>query len=210
VQGEIELEGLAGEVRCRAGLGEMEVALASTIATRILGADGVRVSDDLVGPAYLCRRVDGGYQIVVRATVPDIRFAITHELAHYAIRELARAKLESAEEERAANYLAAAILAPPAALRLAHKAHGNTLRALRPLAEAFGLSQTSIHLRLAEVLGDDRALVTANQNHVLSRGSRWETISAVSVAQGRVQRPDVAKATLRGGIDEGRVALRLR
>lgn len=81
---------------------------------------------------------------------------------------------------------------------------------IKPLGKRFGLSQTSVHLRLAEVLGDDRALVTANQNHVMSRGDGWATVPVVGVAHGRVKRPDIAKATLRGGIDEGRIALRRR
>lgn len=207
---QLELEFLAQEVRRIAGLGDDENALATTIATRVLGTDGVALDPQLQGPAYLRRRVDGGYQIVVRPTTPDMRFALMHEMGHYAIREIAHVTLGAVDEERAANYLAAAILAPADTLRRAYVFYGEGLRRLRPLAKAFGMSQTSMHLRLAEVLGDGRAIVTANNNNILSRGATWITIPVLKLASGETRRPDVQKATLHGGIDEGRIALRVR
>jgi len=81
---------------------------------------------------------------------------------------------------------------------------------LRPIAKTFGLSQTATQLRLAEVLGDERAVVTANHANVLVRGRGWGSVPVLRIAAGQARRPDVAKVTLRGGIDEGRVALRRR
>lgn len=211
VKGEqLELELLAREVRRRAGLADDENEHATTIAIRLLGTAGVAIDADLSGPAYLRRRADGGFQIVVRPTIPDVRFAIMHELGHYALREIERAHLDAVTEEKAANYLAAAILAPAGALRRAHSYVGNELRQLRPLAKTFGLSQTSVQLRLGEVLGDERAIVTARSAHVLSRGASWATVPVLELASGARRSARVAKATLRGGIDEGRVALRGR
>lgn len=207
---QLELELLADEVRKRAGLAENENALATTIAVRLLGPTGVAIDPDLHGVAYLRRRSDGGFQIVVRPGLVDVRFVIAHELGHYALREVAHAELAGAEEERAANYLAAAILAPAESIRRAHRYFGNELRQLRPLAKTFGLSQTSTQLRLGEVLGDERAIVTARNGNILTRGQVWATVPVLEVARGSRRTIGILKVTLRGGIDEGRIALRAR
>lgn len=202
-----DLELLATEVRRRAGLTDDDNELATTIAGRLLGEQGLAVDETLRGAAYLRRRSDGGYQIVIRPSFHDVRWAVSHELGHYAIREIARAQMPVEAEEHAANYLAAAILAPPRAVRRAHAHYGAELRHLRPIARTFGLSQTATQLRLGEVLGDKRAVVTKRSNVVLSRGSGWMQIPAIEIARGKAKSQDIARATLRGGIDEGRVAL---
>lgn len=206
---QLELELLADDVRQRAGLGTDDNEYATEIAVRLLGVDGVAIVPELRSAAYLRRRVDGGFQVSIGPTVTDARFAVMHEIAHWAIREIACWSLEQADEEQAANYLAAAILSPRRALIRAYRHFGSELRKLRPIAELFGLSQTATQLRLGEVLGDKRAVVTARHGHVLSRGSGWPSVPAVEIARGKASRPNVVKATLRGGIDEGRVALRV-
>lgn len=204
---QLELEFLAAEVRRLAGLTDDDVRpLATTIATTLLGPDGVALDPCLHGPAYLTRREDGGFQIVVRDGLADVRFAIAHELGHYAIREIARARLDSTVEERAANYLAAAILAPAPTMLEAHAHFGEKLR---DIARTFGLSQTSTVLRIAEVRGDERAVVTRTGN-VLARGVTWATVPIVDYVRGRTQWRGLAKAALRGGIDDGRVAVRVK
>lgn len=197
---------MAAELRRLAELAVDDNELASTIAVRVLGPDGLTLDPELQGPAYLRRRTDGGYQIVVRAGLPDVRFAIAHELGHFAIREIARAAIDPVAEERAANYLGAAILAPPDMIARAHAHYGERLRSI---ARTFGLSQTSAQLRLAEVIGDERAVVTKT-GYVLARGATWASVPVVDYARGATNWRGLAKAPLRGGIDEGRIAVRVK
>lgn len=204
---QLELEYLAAAVRRLAGLTDKDVQpLATKIAVRLLGEDGIVLDRELRGPAYLRMREDGGYQIVVRAGLPDVRFAIAHELGHYAIREIAQAELDGVAEEHAANFLAAAILAPPHMIRRVHSFYGERLRTI---ACTFGLSQTSTVLRIAEVIGDERAVVTRTGN-VLARGDTWATVPVLDYARGRTKWCGLAKAKLRGGIDDGRIAVRVK
>ncbi len=206
---QLELEVLATEVRRRAGLADDDFELATRIAARLLGPDGVALDPELEGPAYLRPDEDGGYQIVVRPDARDVRFHIAHELAEWALRTMANFRGTEVERERAANYIAAAILAPEAEVRRAHDAVGEKLPRL---ASHFGLSQTSMVLRLAEVRGDERAVVTKT-GHVLLRTQGafpWARVPVLSVARGKTHWCRLAKAHLRGGIDEGRVALRVK
>ncbi len=202
-----EWERLASEMRGRAGLRVHDNERSTVIVVRHLGAAGLRIDRELEGGAYLTQRVDGGYQIVIRPDLPDVRFATIHELSHYGIRVIAGMKLPADAEERGANYTAAAILAPKEAVLRVYRHFGAELRRLRAIANIFGLSQTAMQLRLAEVLGDERAVVTARNGNVLSRGLRWRTEPTLALARGRRRSPGVAKVTLHGGIDEGRVAL---
>lgn len=204
----MELELLAKEVRQRAGLGDEELEFATRIAGRVLGPDAITLDPAMKGAAYLRRTIEG-WQIVVNPGARDVRFHVAHELGEWALRSLARFDGSDAEREKAANYLAAAILAPEAAVRRAHAAVGEKLRVL---ATQFGLSQTSVVLRLAEVHGDERAVVTKTGNVLIrTQGAfAWETVPVVDVAAPGGRWAGLAKAELRGGIDEGRVALRVR
>lgn len=204
---QLDLELLAKEVRRRAGLSDEDMELATKIAARVLGPDSISLDPELRGSAYLRRTLDG-YQIVVNPRGRDVRFHVAHELGEWALKSLARFEGSEAERERAANYLAAAILAPEAAIRRAHAAVGERLGVL---ASRFGLSQTSVVLRLAEVHGDERAIVTKTGNVMIrTQGAfPWATVPVIDVARG-TRWVGLAKAELRGGIDEGRVALRVR
>lgn len=204
----MELELLAREVRRRAGLKDDELELATRIAARVLGPDAIAFDGAMKGAAYLRRTLDG-YQIVVNPGARDVRFHVAHELGEWALRALARFDGSELQRERAANYLAAAILAPDSAVRRAHAAHGERIRAL---ASQFGLSQTSVVLRLAEVNGDERAVVTRTGNVLIrTQGAfPWARVPVVDVARGDARWARLAKSRLRGGIDEGRVALRVR
>ena len=204
---QLELELLAKEVRRRAGLSDDDVELATRIAARVLGPDSIALDPTLRNSAYLRRTIDG-WQIVVNPRGRDVRFHIMHELGEWALKSLARFSGSETERERAANYLAAAILAPEAAVRRAHAALGERLR---PISERFGLSQTAVVLRLAEVHGDERAVVTQTGNVMLrTQGAfPWATVPVIDIARG-TRWAGLAKADLRGGIDEGRVALRAR
>lgn len=205
----MELEFLARDVRRISGVQEDEFPYAAELAVRFIGHErAVLFAPRLVVPACL-RETEAGYQILVRPDVLDINFHVAHELGHVAVRVLTRKRLSESDEERAANYFAAAVLAPPSAVARARRHYGERIR---PLAKAFGLSQTSAVLRIAEVEQDDRAVVTKTGNVLLRSAGRvsWQSVPVVDFARGRAQVPGLAKRSLRGGIDEGRVAVRVR
>lgn len=209
VKGEqLELESLAREIRRRAGLSEDDLDLATRIAARVLGPDAVALDPKMQGAAYLRRTIDG-FQIVVNPGARDVRFHVAHELGEWALKTLARFSGPEVTRERMANYIAGAILAPEGAMRRAHASVGERLRAL---SNRFGMSQTSVVLRLGEVHGDERAVVTRTGNVLIrTQGAfPWSDVPVVNVARGEVRWIGLAKAQLRGGIDEGRVALRAR
>lgn len=201
-----DLEGLAAELRRLAGLGEDDLVLAPTIAKR-LGVP-IRMAPTLQAAACLAV-VDGQFRIYLRGVGSDSNFDVAHELGHYALRSLAR--YDGPQEERYANYVAAAVLAPPPIVREAHQRYG-ALKAIRPLAKTTLLSQTAAQLRLGEVIGDERAVVTASGNVLIrTRGAfPWAEVSIIDADDRTFRSLGLAKTTLRGGIDTGRVALRAR
>lgn len=148
-------------------------------------------------------RVGGRWRVMLLATARDPRFVAAHELGHFAFRQEGVTFATSAAEERAANLFAAVLLAPRA---LVVRAYDHCGERLRPIAAGIGISQTSAALRLAEVLGDERAVVTRTQ-FVHLRGSTLTQERALAAARGKV--PGLVKTRLRGGLDEGRVAVRV-
>lgn len=205
---QLELEELAREVRRRAGLADDELEYATLIAARVLGPQGITKNPNMHGAAILRRTIDG-WQIVINPNGPDVRFSIAHELGEWALKTLAKFEGTEVERERAANYIAAAILAPEQVVKRAHAAVGERIRVL---ASEFGLSQTSMVLRLAEVRGDERAVVTRTGNVLIrTQGTfAWADVPIIDVARGSTRWRGLSKAQLRGGIDEGRVALRVK
>ncbi len=175
--------------------------IAPRIVARVIGPNTIRIVPSLKTEACLAV-VDGRYRVVLREIGRDSNFAIAHELAHWAMRELAHT-VPDGNEERQANYLGAAILAPPRAVTSAHRFYGEKPRAL---ADAFGLSQTSTILRLGEVRHDERAVMTRNGHRLLRSEGRfaWETVEL----RGVTHVAGLTRARLRGGIDEGRIAWR--
>lgn len=202
-----ELERLALEVRARAGLGLDEIERAPQIVLRVLGPASLAISESMRCAGRLTK-VDGRYVIVVRKDVPDLNFTCAHELAHWALLEVAGLRLRRAEEERAANLLGAAILAPKLTVLRAYEYWPERVSRL---AREFGLSKTGMVLRMAEARNDERAVVTRTGNVLLRSqgGFPWADVPLLQVARGTRWR-GLAKTSLRGGIDEGRVALRAK
>lgn len=197
-----DLDRLAKEVRARARLKDDELERAPEIIVRILGPRSIAVSRSMRCAGRLDRD-ERGYVIVVREGARDMNFTLAHELAHWALIEIARFKGPRLAEERAANYVAAAILAPKRSVQRASKIWDS----LPEMAEAFGLAKTSMNLRLGEVLHDDRFVVTVSGN-VLRRDSMHHLTDEDIRAEARSPvRRNLAKTYLRGGIDEGRVAM---
>lgn len=208
-----DLEELASDVRRRARIGPQARALATDIAVALVGERGVIIDPELAGSAYVIQRGDR-FRIIFRLDAPDIRFRLMHECAHVALRKLAKLELSPEDEERAANYVAAAIIAPRGQVLCAYADLGERPRTM---AAIFGLSQTAMVLRLAEVLEDERSVVTTGrttgERNVLVRNARevdWSDPEIIVEADRRRRHPKLAKTRLRGGIDEGRVALRVR
>lgn len=198
-----DVEELASGFRIRAGVRADEVVPAEEIAVRAIGASNLHVVDELSTGACVSW-LRGRPHIFVRSDVRDRNFAVAHECGHIAIHD-AGYQCAIEEEERLANLIGAAICAPPRAVQRAYIYFGE-----RPnrIAEAFSLSQTATVLRVAEVRGDARAVVTANQN-VMERGFagvrpsqivRWATRPTPAMG--------IRKVTLTGEIDAGRVAIR--
>ena len=216
---QLELESVAKQVRRAVGMRADDFADAVRITTSFLGEDAIVYDDELEGPAYLRRRVDGTYEVALKPGVPDVRFRLLHEVAHVAVRRFLTTKLPIDVEERAANYVAAAIIAPAALMRRALAHFGSEFAAIRPIAKAFGMSPTSAELRIGEVVGGERGVATkSGRLIVLSFGPTqfsfpWREASA----EGRdpLVTSILAKARDRGisanagPIDAERIAIRV-
>jgi hypothetical protein len=108
-----------------------------------------------------------GHDLHVRDGLPRTAesYLIAHELAEYV---LGRRLLQDELIEQRCDELAAALLAPAAAVRRALAVCG---RSLPLLAEGLGTTQSIALLRLGEVTGTPLALVTPAKVHV--RGSEY-------------------------------------
>ncbi len=198
-----EIEHLASTMRKRAGVGAEEIVDAGEFAVRLIGPECFIVLEHLAVGARLRRDESDSYIIEIRDNLPDVNFCCAHEVAHWGLAELAG--YVGPDEERLANSLAAALLAPASFVRR-HAVHfGASLSAVRPLARAVRISQTSSNIRLSEVLRDERAVLTSKSGNVLHRSDSlfpWADETAL-----KKHWRGLAKAKLRGGIDEGRTAL---
>lgn len=198
---QLELELLAEEIRGRAGLVDTEVVSSLTIARRVMGVP-IQLLPTLPNEAALVWN-EGRYRIVVRSLEPETHFAVAHELAHWAQRELAH--WQTPFEENFANRIAAAICAPRA---LVHSVrHRDPARRFRPLAKVAHISETSASLRLQSVYDEDRAVVTARHRNVMGRCTGIDSERARRLADGQEVDEGVDVVPLRGGIDRGRKQL---
>lgn len=205
---QLDWEFLAREVRGRAGVAEDELPLAAEIAVRLLGPTGLIYGHPAAGA-----RLEG-HTVLVPKNHPDQNFVIAHELGEWALKHIARFRGESAKKEEAANYIAAAIIAPRPAVKAAYECFGEDVATM---GRAFAMSCTATVLRLAEVRGDERAVVTSKSQNVIVRNPQrvdWADPKILRVA-GRLARggsgsyPGLVKtAVFDLGIDRGRVAFR--
>jgi hypothetical protein len=197
-----EVERLASRLRRRAGIPSDSVVDAGELAQRLLGDDSIVVLERLAVGARLRRRPEGDYVIEIRDNLPDVNFCVGHEVAHWGLAVVARYSGPGPEEERLANALAAALLAPESVVRGVVSKFGAALEPVQPLARTVRISQTSSNIRISEVLRDERAVLTAKNGNVLHRADSrfpWNDL--------RTHWKGLSKARLRGGIDEGRTAL---
>ncbi len=195
-----QLEAIAADIRRRARVRRNELPpLASTMALAALGSSGLVFGHPHVLPHY----DPEGDCIVVPERYPDLNFAIAHELAEVAFHRWTPMTFPThRDKERAANYVAAALLAPP---RLVC-AHVPT-RDIAALARMFKVSQSTMVLRIAEVLRCPRAIVTRKDN-VHTRDIDADPVQLVGFARvSDSSYPGLIKTPLTGRHDTGRVAI---
>lgn len=200
--GNDSIEGIAMDVRRGAGFDDDRVVHVNTVVRHWMGV-GVEMIEP--GGLYLgsLEVIDGRVTIVVVDTAIDARFVAAHELGHWMFRHrLGMTFASEAAEEVAANVFAAALLAPAPLVSRVYAHFGEDVP---EIADGLRISQTSAVLRLGEVRGEDRGVVTPG-GRALLRGATLTRERALDAARGNA--PGLVTARLRGGIDEGRVAIR--
>lgn len=152
-----ELEWVVEDLYRRAGAQAGDVWAPSELARRILGREAIVLVRGLA-PRALLAEVDepSGWVVRVRRglPLPIEEWSIGHELAH----------LAGVVDERAADYIGAAIQMRRAPFLVAMAEHGE---AWHELAERFGTTSTSAALRAAEL--EQRALAVVTPQRVYAR-----------------------------------------
>lgn len=187
-----ELEGLAEWAYRAARLPDDVPAPGIELLRRLVGhAVPVIASDCMAVGARLARTPEGGWVVYLRTgrwSVVRARWLLAHELAEWL---LEREGYDRPDVEAVADALAARLLAPWRAVRLAL---GAGLEA-HELALAFGATQSCALLRQGEVTGIPTALVTPARIHV--RGSEWGWSDERGIrALASADRPGIAKVRI--------------
>lgn len=162
---QLEREGIAEAVLAEGGQEDDGAPKLARLVAAHLGSGAVEFAPaTLRGDGALVRVYDDWRIYVRRGLSPERRaFAIAHELAEWWLR--VREKYDGEDVEHCANYVAAAILSPRRAFRLAVEAYG---RSFPELAHAFRVTETLIALREAEI--DRRPRVVVSPALVRVRG----------------------------------------
>lgn len=189
---QLEFEGIADGAYVDAGL-DPEQPHVTRLVRALLGADAIQRGPRPVhGPAALVR-VGADWRIMIARSLPPLYalFACAHELGHFLLR---RHGYDGDNEERAADYVAGALLAPRRAFISAHRALGDDLPAL---ASTFSTTETGAALRRGEVLLVPLAVVSPSQVRVRgpsdwvwpdeSRLRRWSRSGAPGVRRTRLK-----------------------
>jgi hypothetical protein len=179
---QLELDGIADAAYRGASL-DPEHPHITRLARALLGPTAIQRGPRPVhGPAALIR-VGDDWRIVLARSLPPLYavFAVGHELAHWL---LAQHGYDGDDEEAAADYLGAALLAPRRAFLAARRALGDDLPGL---AEAFSITETGAALRLGEVLRVPVAVVSPGLVRV--RGPEEWTWPDAATVRGWASRP---------------------
>ena len=154
-----DLEGIAAAILREAGLDGTEQPDVAALAACLLGPDGLSFERGGLTRDAMLDAVGDDWVIRARIALPlhRLRFVVCHEIAEWWLST--RERYQGENIENAANYIAAALIAPPAAFRAALRYHGRDFRAL---AAAFVASETTIALRDAELHRIARVVVAPN------------------------------------------------
>lgn len=138
------------------GQDDDDVPRLGQLATALLGAGAIEYAPQLRGDGALAR-VGDQWRVYLRRglTIERRAFALSHELAEWWLR--VRERYDGEDVEIAANYIAAAIMAPRRAFARALRAHGHDFA---ELAADFRTTETHVALREAELVRMPRAVVT--------------------------------------------------
>jgi hypothetical protein len=181
------------------------------LAERILGLNPVALDDSIDGETFLRQCSCGGVQLLIKRG-PDIRFRIVSGLAQYILNtNFPDRVIEYPERELISNRIAASVLAPAKEIRAVCPPippQGDVSAAIPELAAHFGVTSSCIFLRIGEVFGDERALITRSGDVIVrTRGAvDWAEIPLADVAAGRPWKG--LRCTRLTGRDEGRIAVR--
>lgn len=158
---QLELEGIAEAAYQEAAL-DPDRPHVPRLARALLGASAIQRGPRPLHTTAALVRVGDDWRIVLRRGLPTTYalFAIAHELGHWL---LGRHGLHVEDEERAADYLGGALLAPRRAFMAARRLVGEDLTAL---ADAFATTETGAALRLGEVTGKPLAVVAPSMVRV--------------------------------------------
>jgi hypothetical protein len=158
---QLELEGIAEAAYAEAKL-DAERPGVVRLARALLGPDAVQRGPRPVASPAALFRVGDAWRILIARSLPRAYalFAVGHELGHWLLR---RHGVQVDDEERAADYLGGALLAPRRAFIAARRAVGDDLA---ELAEAFSTTETGAALRLGEVIEQPLAVVAPQRVRV--------------------------------------------
>jgi len=189
---QLELEGIAEAILRAGGQEQDEAPRLAALVTAHLGRGSVEYSNAVRGDGALVRIRDD-WRIYVRRSLPAHRraFVVAHELAEWWLR--VRERYFGEDVEKAANYVAAAILTPRRAVRLARRELGSNLVRL---AEEFGTTETHMALREAEVENLPRVVMTPSFFWVRGPEARAWPDEATLRRWARVVAPNVRKTKL--------------
>lgn len=153
---QLALEGIADAILRDGGQEDDGPPKLGQLVTAHLGVGAVEYASGLLGEGAIAR-IGDVWRIYVRRGLPIERraFAISHELVEWWLR--VRERYQAEDVEHAANYIAAAILIPRRAFRLAFEEHG---RDFAELAYAFRTTETHVALREAELAHIPRVVVS--------------------------------------------------
>ena len=193
-----QLELLATGYRSVHGFTTEDVVTSVDLIVRALGEEAL-VPICGVEQTTCIEDIEGEPRILFRPDTPDLNHRLAHELGHVVLYEAGASGCE--DEERAANYLAVALLVPPSLMLRAHAAFGEDYDRI---SAAFSVSKTSAVIRIGEVrTNDDRAVITSRRRNTI--------VSGPSIRRHiEIGHPGLVKVRLHGGIDEGRTAVRMR
>ncbi len=198
-----DLEKLAEWAYRAAGL-EPDTPAAPLELARLLIAGGSHVPvarcTELRTPARLAR-VGSQWRIYVRASFDDtaMRWLVAHECAEWI---LARENYRGTDIEQKAESLAARLIAPRPAARIAIDAGLD----FQELAEAFGMSQSSAALRRGEVSREPTALITPEAVYLRGDDWAWGDDTAIRQIATAASTPGIVRARCTDNVE--RTALR--